>query len=48
MRYDDQGQVAGLAFSDKAADVALAADYRRTALAHAVPLDEFMTLAEAG
>lgn len=47
MRYDDQGQVAGLAFSDKPADVALAAGYRRTALAHAVPLREFMTLAEA-
>lgn len=48
MRYDDQGQVADLAYSDKPADVALAASYRETALAHAVPLGEFMTLAEAG
>lgn len=47
MRYDDQGQLAGLVHSDKPADVALAASYRKTALAHAVPLAEFMTLAEA-
>ena len=38
MRYDDQGQLAGLAYSDKPADLALAAGYRETALAHAVPL----------
>jgi hypothetical protein len=48
MRYDDQGQVTGLAYSDRPADLALAADYRRVALAHAVPLGEFMPLAEAG
>lgn len=48
MRYDDQGQLAGLAQSDKPADLALAADYREIALAHAVPLREFMSLAEAG
>jgi hypothetical protein len=48
MRYDDQGHLAGLAYSDKPADLALAASYRETALAHAVPLREFMTLAEAG
>ena len=48
MRYDDQGQLVGLAYSDKPADLALAASYRRTALAHAVPLREFLTLAEAG
>ena len=48
MRYDDQGQIAALAYSDKPADLALAASYRETALAHAVPLGEFMTLAEAG
>jgi hypothetical protein len=48
MRYDDQGQLAELAHSDKPADVALATSYRETALAHAVPLSEFMTLAEAG
>jgi Family of unknown function (DUF6879) len=48
MRYDDEGRVAGLAYSDKPADLALAASYRKTALVHAVPLREFMTLAEAG
>ena len=48
MRYDDQGQLAGLAYSDKPADLALATGYRRAALTHAVPLREFMTLAEAG
>jgi hypothetical protein len=48
MRYDDQGQVADLAYSDKPADLVLARSYRETALAHAVPLAEFMTLAEAG
>ncbi len=48
MRYDDQGQLAELAHSDKPADLALAASYRETALAHAVSLGEFMTLAEAG
>jgi len=48
MRYDDQGQLIGLAHSDRPADLALAASYRETALAHAVPLREFMTLAEAG
>jgi hypothetical protein len=48
MRYDDQGQLAGLAYSDKPADLALAAGYRGAALTHAVPLREFMTLAEAG
>ena len=48
MRYDDQGQLAELAHSDKPADLALAASYRETALAHAVPLREFTTLAEAG
>ena len=48
MRYDDEGQLAGLAYSTKPADVALAADYRTIALSHAVPLREFMTLAEAG
>ena len=48
MRYDDHGQLAELVHSDKPADVALAASYRDTALAHAVPLGEFMGLAEAG
>ena len=48
MRYDDQGQLTGLAYSDKPADLALAASYRETALAHAVPLGEFISLADAG
>jgi hypothetical protein len=48
MRYDGQGQLAGLACSDKPADLALAASYRETALAHAVPLRDFQALAEAG
>ena len=48
MRYDDQGQLAALAYSDKPADLALAAGYRGAALTHAMPLREFMTLAEAG
>jgi hypothetical protein len=48
MRYDNAGRLTGLAYSDKPADLALAANYRQTALTHAVPLREFMTLAEAG
>ena len=48
MRYDGQGQLAGLAYSDKPADLALAVSYRETALAHAVPLRDFQALAEAG
>ena len=48
MRYDDQGQLTGLDYSDEPADLALAAGYREVALAHAVPLREFMTLAETG
>ena len=48
MRYDGQGQLAGLAYSDKPADLALAVSYRQTALAHAVPLRDFQALAEAG
>jgi hypothetical protein len=48
MRYDDQGQLAELVHSHKPADVALAASYRETALAHAVPLAEFATLADTG
>ena len=48
MRYDGQGQLAGLRLQRQAADLALAASYREIALAHAVPLREFQTLAEAG
>ena len=48
MRYDDQGQPPASRTADKPADVALATSYRETALAHAVPLSQFMTLAETG
>jgi hypothetical protein len=48
MRYDNQGRVAGLVHSNKPADVALATSYRRVALAHAVPLNEFTALADTG
>ena len=48
MRYNDHGQLTGLAYSDKPTDLALAGVYRKTALAHAVPLREFMSLAETG
>jgi hypothetical protein len=48
MRYDDRGHLVGLAYSDRPADLALTASYRETALTHSVPLDEFMTLADAG
>ena len=48
MRYDDQGRLAGLEYSDDRADLALAARHREVALAHAVPLSEFITLAETG
>ena len=48
MRSGDQGQLAGLTHSGKPADVTLAASYRETALAHAVPLSGFTTLADTG
>ena len=48
MRYDDQGQLAEPRYSDDPADLALAASHREVALAHAVPLREFMTLADTG
>jgi hypothetical protein len=48
MRYDEQGQLTGRDYSDEAADLARAALQREVALAHAVPLHEFMNLAETG
>ena len=48
IRYDDQGQLAERAFSDDPTDLALAAGHRDLALAHAVPLRRFMSLAETG
>jgi len=48
MRYDDAGQLTGRIYSDDPADLARAARAREVALAHAVPLREFVTLAETG
>jgi hypothetical protein len=48
MRYDDEGQLTGLDHSDYPADVARASRFREVALAHAVPLSEFTTLADTG
>lgn len=48
MRYDDQGQLTGRAYSDNPADLALASRHREVALAHAVPLREFISLADTG
>ena len=48
MRYDDQGQLTGRIYSDDPADLARAGRARAVALAHAVPLREFVTLAETG
>ena len=48
MRYDDQGQLADRAYSDNPADLARAARSREVALAHAVPLHEFVSLADTG
>jgi hypothetical protein len=48
MRYDDQGQLTGYDYGDGAADLAETARQREVALAHAVPLSEFVRLAETG
>ena len=48
MRYDDQGQLTGRDYSDDPADLARAARHREMALAHAVPLREFVSLADTG
>jgi hypothetical protein len=48
MRYDDQGRLVGLEHSDDQAEVARAARDREVALAHAVPLAEFTSLADTG
>jgi Family of unknown function (DUF6879) len=48
MRYDNQGQLTGLDYSDDRADLALAGYHREVALAHAIPLREFLTLADTG
>ena len=48
MRYDHQGQLTGRIYSDDPADLARAARARQVALAHAVPLHEFVSLADTG
>jgi hypothetical protein len=48
MRYDNQGQLTGRAYSDDPTDLALAAGRRDLALAHAMPLRRFISLAETG
>ncbi len=48
MRYDDRGQLTGRDYSADPADLALASRHRDVALAHAVPLREFASLADTG
>jgi hypothetical protein len=48
MRYDDQGRLAGRDYSHDSADLALASHHRDVALARAVPLREFISLADTG
>jgi hypothetical protein len=48
MKYDDEGHLTGLEYSDYPGDLALAIRHRAVALAHAVPLSEFTTLADTG
>lgn len=42
MRYDHQGRLTGRDYSDDASDLAMAAQQRDVALAHSVPLGEFV------
>lgn len=48
MLYGDDDQVTGRRLSTSPADIARALRYRAVALAHAVPLDEFVALADTG
>lgn len=48
MRYDADGRITGRERSDAPADIARARRARDLAMAHAVPLDQFATAAEAG
>lgn len=48
MRYGDDDQIVSREFSVRPADITRARHYRRVAAAHAVPLDEFVTLADTG
>ena len=48
MRYDDQGRLAGRDYSHDSADLALASHHCDVALARAVPLREFISLADTG
>jgi hypothetical protein len=48
MQYDGQGQLADRVYSDDPGDLARAARAREMALAHAVSLREFVSLADTG
>jgi hypothetical protein len=48
MRYDDQGQLTGRVYSDDPGELARAGHRREVALAHAVSLHEFVSLADTG
>ncbi len=48
MRYDGQGRLTSRDYSNDPADVARAARHREVALAHAVPLREFVSLTDTG
>lgn len=48
MHYNEQGQVIGREYSDQPEDLILAYRYRDIAMMHAIPLNDFTSLAEAG
>jgi hypothetical protein len=48
MHYDAEGRITGRERSDDPADVARACHDRDLAMAYAIPLDQFTTVAEAG
>jgi hypothetical protein len=48
IRYNDQGEVTGREYSDSPADIARACRDRDLAMAHAVSLSDFTTLADTG
>ncbi len=48
MRYDEEGRIASRDYSENPADIARARHDRDLAMAHALPLSEFTTLADTG
>jgi Family of unknown function (DUF6879) len=48
MRYDEHGRLIGNDYSDAEADLAHARRHRDIAIAHAIPLDDFAAMPEAG